>query len=298
MKVIITGGSGRLGQYAIKELLEHGFDVFCIDAAQRSMNLCRSIAADLMRMEELHGIFAGADAVVHLARKRFPYTEHGFDPVSRTWKTPDLSGDAQRFNHNTAITYNVLSAAMTAGIKKIVSGSSLAVYGLYYPSTDVTPDYLPVDEAHPRRPHDPYGLSKLVGEEMCDSFSRKGNIQVASLRFSGIYAETNIHVLAERRKNPTIRGTGALWSYVDVRDAATACRLALQTDLLGHQAFNICAPTTIMDVPTEELVRRYLPKVEPVRVALQGNWCGYDTRKAEAILGFRARHLFKDGNLE
>ncbi len=298
MKVIVTGGAGRLGQYAVKELLEHGFDVLGIDTAQPPKNLCRFIVADLMNMEELHGIFAGADAVVHLARKRFPYTENGFDPVTWTWKTPDVSGDAQRFNHNTAITYNVLSAATAAGTKKIVCGSSLAVYGLFYPSTDVSPDYLPVDEAHPRRPHDPYGLSKLVGEEMCDSFSRKGNVQVASLRFSGIYAETNIHVLAERRKNPTIRGTGALWSYVDVRDAATACRLALQTDLLGHQAFNICAPTTIMDTPTEELVRRYLPKVEPIRAALQGNWCGYDTHKAEAILGFRARRLFKDGNLE
>lgn len=298
MKVIVTGGSGRLGQYAVKELLGHGFDVLSIDTAQPSTKVCRFMATDLMKIEELHGIFSGADAVVHLARKRFPYTENGFDPISRTWKTPDLSGDAQRFNHNTAITYNILSAATAAGAKKIICGSSLAVYGLFYPSTNVSPDYLPVDEAHPRRPHDPYGLSKLVGEEMCDSFSRKGNMQIASLRFSGIYTATNIHVLAERRKDPTIRGTGPLWSYVDVRDAATACRLALQTDLLGHQAFNICAPTTIMDVPTEELVRRYLPEVEPVRVALQGNWCGYDTRKAEAILGFRARHLFKDGNLE
>lgn len=298
MKVIVTGGSGLLGRYAIKELVEHGFDVLCVDAAQPSTDLCRFVIADLMKMEELHGIFEGADAVVHLARRRFPYTANGFDPVSRTWKTPDLSGDAQRFNHNTAITYNVLSAATAAGTKKIVCGSSLAVYGLFYPSTDVSPDYLPVDEAYPRRPHDPYGLSKLVGEEMCDSFSRKGDVQIASLRFSGIYTAINFHVLAERRKDPTIRGTGALWSYVDVRDAATACRLALQADLQGHQGFNICAPTTLMDAPTEELVRRYLPRVERFKPGLQGNWCGYDTRKAATMLDFRARHLFHDGTLE
>lgn len=298
MKVIVTGGSGQLGRYAIKELVEHGCDVLCVEAAQPSTDLCRFVIADLMKMEELHGIFEGADALVHLARKRFPYTANGFDPIGRTWKTPDFSGDAQRFNHNTSITYNVLCAAMTAGIKKIVSGSSLAVYGLFYPSTNVSPDYLPIDEAHPRRPHDPYGLSKLVGEEMCDSFSRKGSIQIASLRFSGIYSETNIQLLEERRKDPTIRGTGALWSYVDVRDAAAACRLALQTDLFGHQAFNICAPTTIMDAPTEELVRRYLPEVERVRAGLPANWCGYDTSKAQAMLGFRARRLFNNGTLQ
>ena len=293
MKAVVTGGSGRLGQYAIKELLEHGFDVLGIDAAQPAANLCRFVIADLMKMEELQGIFEGADALVHLARKRFPYTANGFDPLSRTWKTPDVVGDAERFNQNTAITYHVLCAAMTAGIKRIVSGSSLAVYGLYYPSTDVSPDYLPVDEAHPRRPHDPYGLSKLVGEEMCDSFSRNGDVRIASLRFSGIYSDTDIHVLEERRKDPTMRGTGALWSYVDVRDAAAACRLALQVDFRGHQAFNICAPTTIMDEPTEELVRRYLPAVKRITTGLEGNRCGYDTRKAEAILGFRAPHLLK-----
>ncbi|MGH7832853.1 MAG: NAD-dependent epimerase/dehydratase family protein, partial [Candidatus Binatia bacterium] len=295
MKVIVTGGSGRLGRYLIKELLEHRFDVLCIDAAEPPMNLCQSIAADLTRAEELNGIFERADAVVHLARKRFPYTENGFDPSTRTWKTPDISADAQRFNDNVAITYNVLSAATAAGVEKIVCGSSLAVYGLYYPSTNVSPDYLPIDEDHPRRPQDPYGLSKLVGEKMCDSFCRKANVRIASLRFSGIYTETNWHVLDERKKDPTIRGTGALWSYVDARDAATACRLALQADFQDHQAFNICAPTTIMDVQTEELVRRYLPQVEGFKRGLQGNWCGYDTRKAAAMLDFRARHLFHDG---
>ena len=293
MKVIVTGGSGQLGQYAIKELLAHGCDVLSIDAAQPSTNLCRFVIADLMKMEELNVIFEGADALVHLARKRFSYTANGFDPLSQTWKTPDVSGDAQRFNHNTAITYNVLSAATAAGIKRIVSGSSLAVYGLYYPSTDVSPDYLPVDEAHPRRPHDPYGLSKLVGEEMCDAFSCKGDVRIASLRFSGIYSETNLHVLEERRKDPMVRGTGALWSYVDVRDAAAACRLALQADFQGHEAFNICATTTIMDQATEELLRRYLPQVSRIRAGLTGNWCGYETAKAEAALGFRARHLLK-----
>jgi nucleoside-diphosphate-sugar epimerase len=298
MKVIVTGGAGRLGQYTIKELLEHGCDVLGVDIAQPSISLCRFIPADLTRMEPLPEIFAGADAVIHLARKRFPYTENGFDPASGTWKTPDIGGDARRFNHNTAITYNVLSAAIAAGAKKIVCGSSLAVYGLFYPTAAVPPEYLPVDEAHSRRPQDPYGLSKLVGEEMCDSFSRKARVQIASLRFSGIYAAENAHVLAERKKNPTIRGVGALWSYVDFRDAAAACRLALEADFPGHQPFNICAPTTIMDRPTAELVQRYIPEASRIKINLEDNKCGYDTRKAQSMLGFKALHLFNNGALQ
>lgn len=301
MKVIVTGGAGRLGQYAIKEFLEHGFDVLSTDIAPPATNLCPFVAVDLIHhtgVEELQDIFAGADAVVHLARRRFPYTESGFDPASGAWKTPDVSGDARRFNDNTAMTYNVLSAAIAAGVKTIISGSSLAVYGLFYPIKETIPDYLPVDENHPQRPQDPYGLSKLVAEAMCDSFSRKAKVQIASLRFSGIYAGENAHVLAGRRKDPTIRGTGALWSYVDVRDAAVACRLTLQADFQGHEAFNICAPTTIMDERTDELVRRYLPKVKRVTPGPEPNWCGYDAQKAETVLSFKARHLFRNGILQ
>ncbi len=298
MKVVVTGGAGRLGRYAIEDLLEQGFDVLATDAVQPETNLCHFIAADLVNEEALQGIFTGADAVVHLARRRFPYTENGFDPASGTWKTPDVSADARRFNDNTAMTYNVLSAAIATGVKKIVCGSSLAVYGFFYPSTDVSPDYLPVDENHPRRPQDPYGLSKIVAESMCDAFCRKAGAQIASLRFSGIYAAENADVLAERKKNPTIRGTGALWSYVDFRDAAAACRLALQANFIGHKAFNVCAPTTIMDEPTDKLVRRYLPKVKRVTAGPEPNWCGYDTQKAEKVLGFRAGHLFRNGTLQ
>jgi nucleoside-diphosphate-sugar epimerase len=168
----------------------------------------------------------------------------------------------------------------------------MAVYGLYYPVTALQPDYLPIDEEHPRRPQDPYGLSKLVGEKLCDAVSQKAGMQIASLRFSGIYTEEQRDLLVERRSNPLIRGTGALWSYIDVRDAARACRLALEANFAGHQTFNICAPDTIMATPTAELVAKYLPQVQFVREAA-GRWSGYDTAKAEKTLGFRAQHLLQ-----
>ena len=99
------------------------------------------------------------------------------------------------------------------------------------------PDYLPVDEIHPLRPQDPYGLTKLLGEQLCDALSQRSGMAVASLRFSGIYTEAHRAMLLERKKNPLARGTGALWSYIDARDAARACRLALEADFSGHQSF-------------------------------------------------------------
>jgi nucleoside-diphosphate-sugar epimerase len=298
MKVIITGAAGRLGSYLVNELIRHKFEVSAVDTVLPPDAPCEICRVDLMDFVKLRGSFAGCDAIVHLARKRFPYTESGFNAATQLWDIPDVAGDAERFNHNVSITYNVLAAAHAAGVRKLICGSSLAVYGFYYPIRKMTPDYLPVDEAHPRRPQDPYGISKLVGEDLCAAFARKSDMQIASLRFSGIYTEAHRAMLLERKQNPTIRGTGALWSYIEARDAATACRLALETDFKGHEALNICAPESITDTPTEDLLRRYLPELKTVREGLEGNWCGYDTSKAAATLGFHPRHLFRNGSLQ
>jgi nucleoside-diphosphate-sugar epimerase len=298
MKAIVTGGAGRLGSYLIDELVGRNIEVAALDTLRPQRPKCEFSTVDLMDFAKLRDAFGGCDAVVHLARKRFPYTESGFNGATQLWDMPDIAGDAATFNHNVGITYNVLAAARTAGVKKVICGSSLAVYGLYYPIRKITPDYLPIDEDHPRRPQDPYGLSKLVGEDLCAAFAASSGMQIASLRFSGIYTEAHTPVLVERSVNPMIRGTGALWSYIDVRDAATACRLALETEFKGHETFNVCAPTSITATPTADLLHRYLPEVKTVRAELQGNWCGYDTRKAAVMLGFQAHHLFCNGILQ
>jgi nucleoside-diphosphate-sugar epimerase len=291
MRVVVTGGSGRLGQVVVRELFTHAHQVSAVDTVKPRECPCPTYLVDLNKVQPLLDHFKSADAVIHLARQRFPYTETGFDAATQRWEFPDIAGDAARFNENVAMTNNVLVAAQAAGVKKLVVGSSLAIYGLYYPVTALQPDYLPVDEDHPLRPQDPYGLSKLVGEKLCDAASLKDGMPIASLRFSGIYTEEHRELLIKRRKNPIIRGTGALWSYIDVRDAARACRLALEADFSGHQTFNICAPDTIMDTPTAELAEKYLPHVK-VLGKRDGRWSGYDIAKAEQMLIFRAKLLY------
>jgi nucleoside-diphosphate-sugar epimerase len=289
MRVVVTGGSGRLGQYVIRELFTHAHGVSSLDLIKPRECVCPTHVVDLDKFDALAAHFKNADAVVHLARIRFPYTETGFDPTQQKWSFDDPAGDAERFKQNVAATNNVLGAAEACGIRRIVCGSSLAVYGLCYPIRTQLPDYLPVDEEHPRRPQDPYGMTKLVAEQLCDALALRAGAQVASLRFAGIYTEAHRAMLLERKKDPLIRGIGALWSYVDARDAARACRLALEANFAGHQTFNICAGATLMEASTRELIATYLPSVSELRSGLEGTNSAYSVVKARKVLAFESR---------
>jgi nucleoside-diphosphate-sugar epimerase len=278
MKVVITGAAGLIGRNAAAALAAHGHGVVCVDRTGAP------VIADLADVRSLEPIVRGADALVHLARIKFPYTASGYDAAARVWKKPDVLGDAERFSGNVAMTFNVLSAALAAGVKRVVLGSSFAVYGLYYPSRPMAPDYLPIDEAHPRRPDDPYGLSKLAGEALADGFARRGSMQIASLRFPGVAGED--HAAFLKVQSLTLRGPGGMGTWIDARDAAAACRAALESEFEGHEAFNICAPTTLLEMQAREV----FPEVADIRTYAAGDWPGYNTRKAEKMLGFRACH--------
>ena len=62
---------------------------------------------------------------------------------------------------------NCLEAAERGGVGRFVLASSEAVLGFAYRTRDLKPDYFPIDEDHPLRPQDSYGLSKVAAEEAC-----------------------------------------------------------------------------------------------------------------------------------
>ena len=237
MRVVITGGSGRLGQYVVRELFTHNHAVAALDAIKPRECLCPTYTVDLMKIDSFVEHFNNADAVVHLARVAFSLYRNGFNVAEQKWEFADILGMPSVSIAMSRSRIMYLAAAQACAVKKVVCGSSLAVYGFYYPSTELQPDYLPIDEEHPLRPQDPYGMTKLIGEKLCDALSQKTGAQVASLRFAGIYTEAHRSMLLERKKNPLARGTGALWSYIDARDAARACRLALEAEFGGHRTF-------------------------------------------------------------
>ncbi|HEX4582437.1 MAG TPA: NAD(P)-dependent oxidoreductase, partial [Acidobacteriaceae bacterium] len=283
MKVAVTGSAGRVGRSVTQYLSECGHDVLAIDRIASPHSQIEAAIVDLTNICEVESAFRGVKAVVHMARVPFPYSSSGYDAATRTWRKPDLIEDIGRFNLNLAMIYNVFGAALAVGATKLVIGSSLAVYGFYYPSRFTCPDYLPIDESHALRPDDHYGLSKRLGEALADGFASKHAMDVVSLRFPVIFEGDPERLL--RQQATAIRGFGAFGTYLDVRDAARVCRLALEAKLPGHEVFNVCAPTTLMTQPTSDLALEFFPGIADIRRAGRGNWSGYDVDKVRNVLG-------------
>lgn len=110
-----------------------------------------------------------------------------------------------------------------------------------------------MDEEHPQLPEDSYGLSKVVNEQTAEMFYRRKGIQVVSLRIGNVIDPSAYERFPSFIHDPAQRDR-ILWSYIDTRDVATACQLAIETDGLGAVALNICADETSMAVPSRELL--------------------------------------------
>jgi nucleoside-diphosphate-sugar epimerase len=276
MKIIVTGGSGNLGRHVVRDLQAAGHQVLSLDRVRPSEPLCPSWDADLRHIGHVYEALSGAEGVIHLA----------------AYQAPNLAPDSETFDNNVSATYNVFKAAADLRVPHVVFASSVAAYGFIYAPSMRVPDYLPLDEQHPCRPQDPYGLSKVFGEQVADAFASMQPMSVASLRFPGVIFDLTYASFPERWKEPT-RRLGGFWSYIDARDAARACRLAVEATLNGHEVFNVAAPTSSMPLPTDELVRRHLPELRSLKEGLVSNWSGMDSSRFEQRFGFRARHTWQ-----
>lgn len=276
MKVVVTGGSGHAGAFIVKDLVENGFEVLNVDRVKPATATSAFRFANLQDLGQVYGCLHGAGAVIHFAA------------IPR----PSFDMDEVVFQTNVMTTFNVLEVAAQSGIPRVVLASSMSVLGYPFYYHYFAPEYVPIDENHPLKPQDPYALSKVVGETMAEGFVRRSGMTVVSLRLGWIHtAETFKQQLMTLWDDPAA-GASNLWGYIDARDAAQACRLALSAKVSGHEPFFIAAPNTFMKVPTAELVRRFYPETK-IPEDWQGTPSLFTTAKAERLLGFKARYLWE-----
>lgn len=273
---VITGGSGRLGTVTVAAMLAAGYEVLSLDTMRPREKLCETWMSDLTRSGDLFEALDGADSVIHLA----------------AYQAAGEAADSVVFGNNVTSSYNVLRAAAQTGVRRVVMASSIAAYGFIYAPEIWNPDVLPLDEDYPCRPLDCYALSKVFGEQLADSFVAMSGMSVASFRIAGVNFDPSFASFPDRWVDPP-RLPGGFWAYVDARDVAEACRLAIEADIDGHRVYNIAAATSNNPAPTEELARKHFPGTR-IRDGMTGCWGGLDVARARDELGFETKHHWRD----
>lgn len=164
MRVLVTGSSGRVGRSAVAALVAAGHEVRGFDLRAGGLEApdWREIIGSFDGPDACRQAVDGMDAVLHLG-------------AFMSWIEADR---AAMFRANVEGTRVMLDAASAAGVGRFVFASS----GEVYPES--APLSLPVTEDHPLRANTPYGLTKLLGEELVRFHQRAGRIETVILRFS------------------------------------------------------------------------------------------------------------------
>jgi nucleoside-diphosphate-sugar epimerase len=276
-KIVVTGAAGKLGQAAVAELLAHGHGVWGVDRVRPESLRCRFLPVDLTQPAAIYDVLQGADAVLHLAAIPGPLSE----PASSI------------FFNNVQSTYHVVDAAAALGVPRVICGSSVFALGWAEPSEAYWPTSVPVDESHPLTPFEAYGLSKQIGEEICASVSRRTGMSTMSLRFMNIIAPDGYFAMPWPRPTREQGLRFVMWPYVDLRDAARACRLAVEAETTDHEACFIAARDTRFDVPTLDLLQEFAPAELKITQPMPDTTSVISTAKARRILAFEPEHEWR-----
>ncbi len=285
-RVLVTGGSGRLGTQVVQDLTAHGHEVVAVDRVAPSQPLpegARFRQVDLSDIGEIAGAMKGCTAFAHLGAIPSPY-RHADEVV---------------FTNNTIATFSVLQAASLLGLDHGAIASSGSIYGTAWAPQRLFHLYAPVDEEEPLRNFDAYGLSKEVDERTAEMFCRRDEMSIACLRFHWVARPEELPHRSGafyHDEDSFQEGGRGFWGYVDLRDAARAVRLAIEVSArepFGFQPFNIVGADTLLDIPTEDAIRRLAPEIE-LRSPLPGFASAFDCSKAKDLLGWEPEYGWRE----
>jgi nucleoside-diphosphate-sugar epimerase len=288
---VVTGGLGGSGSWVVDNLAKQGVDVLCIDQFGPSGNAPDNVSfyqADLTEQGEAWELieYADPDAVIHFAN----IPRMGVCAGSRT------------FENNTLANYNVMVAAGRVGAE-VVWTSSECTYGTVFTETTELPEYFPIDEAHPTGAPDPYGTSKVVGEEIAKMVTRRYGVPITSIRpswinYPGEYFTTEIResfdpeMAAITGDRNTHIPSGNFWSYIDIRDIVSLVDAVLDADIEGHEVYLGVADENYLGRSTAETIEAVFGDV-PDECALEGEQSALSNAKAKAELDWKPVHTWQ-----
>lgn len=248
--VLVVGGAGYIGSHMVWLLGQKGAEVVTLD------NLCSGHRDAVLCGKFVHGDIADRELLDQV------FSEHKFDAVmhfaSHIQVGESVKNPAKYYENNVVNTLNLLNAMRAHNVNKIIFSSSAAIFG--------RPQYIPIDEAHPKNPINPYGWSKLMVEQILGDYDKAYGLKSVCLRYfnaagahpDGILGERHdpethliplvLQAASGKRSDITIYGSDyetpdgtCVRDYVHVLDLAQAHWLTLEKLLAGGVscAFNL-----------------------------------------------------------
>lgn len=213
--VLVTGAGGYIGSVSIYLLLQKGFKIVALD------NFSTGYKKPLEILQEKFG-----------KEKLLIYQKDLKDDLSYVFKeNPDILGvihfaahclvdesmkDPHKyFNNNVCGTLNLLKNMLDLNIKKIVFSSTCAVYG--------EAEYLPIDEKHPTKPVNPYGLSKRMAEEILEWYGKLLELNYVVLRYFNVCGASDDGLIGDSKKPSMLLVQNAVRGALNIEPFYLTC---------------------------------------------------------------------------
>lgn len=258
--VIVTGGGGRIGGVVVRDLLEHGHQVTILDRRMQKETPCKFVFTDLRDRAHVQPAMESAEVLVHIGELPGPWGAATFEQV---------------YSENAAAGSTVMQTAADLKYKRIVYISSCQVYGFafgFWGEYFGVPQHLPFDETHPVNPTNPYSAGKVANEAFAKMLAVSRNLSVATIRFPWVInmPDPNHHVWKDALSNRH-RPADGVGSYLQVSDAASAVRMAMENPRPGYEAYHVAAEDTVYGGTVQELIKEQFPGYP----SLPADWPAY-----------------------
>ncbi|GAB3915478.1 nucleoside-diphosphate-sugar epimerase [Microlunatus endophyticus] len=280
MRIVVTGGNGKAGQWVVRELAAAGHEVVNFDLVPRPElalpgTFCRVELTDAGQVYDALAQFR-PEGIAHLAANPAPSGQARIDV----------------FDNNVLSAHNLLQAAGDLGVRRVVYASSEMATGLMH--EDVVPARIPFDESERRPSPNAYALSKFISEVIVDSLAlAHPQTSWVGLRINNVIPPDDYDRFREEWADPS-RNMVNFWSYIDARDVGTAYRAALEGDSLGHEVCLIAAADTRARRGLRQLMAEYYDGYDAFADDYRDPQSALDCSKMRDLFGWTPSHSWRD----
>jgi len=270
MKVLVTGASGRLAGYVVRELMDR-YELVLTSRRKLPEELAGFswVQGDLTSFEDCRRMVKGVEVIQHLGAQAWP-TDHP------EWIKKGIPFDAT-FKTNMMGTYYLMQAAIEAGVRIFVmAGSNCALgHGFRMSKTPFPIQMLPINETHPCYPEDSYSYSKR--------------------RPAGITPEPIRRQMAEKAC-PAKSWDPWLWCWVGSEDVASAHRLIMEAayELPSHDVYFLNSDDTTALESSHELVERFNPELLSFAEGMTGHQSFITCDKIKRAVGWKHKTYWRN----